>query len=372
MNHGDSGFQSSQKMICDTKRADSIVKMTSPTEFHEFSEQVLMLYGDRYPQFKMWRNWIGRLAKCPNEDAVDAVFGVGKDEANNMARDLWTLVTMKAQGTTRSAVTHAMNEDSSTLTRLSRFWFNLLRDSRGRVVDRQVALTTTVHCPTRLQSWAAVADGFRTWEIASAELESLSGIQLSGALRAQALLALVPEDLRNLALTQEGLEHRYEDLRDYMLNQAGRHDTSRTQQPDGMDLGRVDVDQAGAEQTQEDGQETLLDQHRRTQARQRKGWWKGIRTEKNGMPSMWQPRTLADSVPTSSGLSRAGGADGHHECIRIRKASHARPTEQSAVLHLSGIRTSGGRVCQQRPTADERSICSRRRPYRLEWPTRRA
>ena len=254
---GYSGFQSSQKMICDTKRADSIAKMTSPTEFHEFSEQVLMQYGDRYPQFKMWRNWIGRLAKCPNEDAVDAVFGVGKDEANNMARDLWTLVTMKAQGTTRSAVTHAMNEDSSTLTRLSRFWFNLLRDSRGRVVDRQVALTTAGHCPARLQSWAAVADGFRTWEIALAELESLSGTQLSGALRAQALLALVPEDIRNLALTQEGLEHRYEYLRDYMLNQAGRHDTSRTQQPDGMDLGRVDVDQAGAEQTQEDGQETL-------------------------------------------------------------------------------------------------------------------
>ena len=189
------------------------------------------------------------------------MFGVGKEEASKMAQDLWTLLTMKAQGTTRSAVTHAMTEDTSTLTRLSRTWYNLLRDSRGRVIDRQLALTTAVHCPKRLTSWTAVADGFRNWEMSLAELESLSGAALSGALRAQALLALVPEDLRDLALTQAGLEYRYEDLRDYLLNQAGRHDARRVQQQDPMDIGRVDLEGDGGTgtdpQADADGQDAL-------------------------------------------------------------------------------------------------------------------
>ena len=105
-----------------------------------------------------------------------------------------------------NTVVHAMSGGGSALGRCSRAWHSLLRDSRGRVQDRKMALSDSVTNPVRLTSWAEVADGYRKWELDLIELEGINHAKMDTATKTSALLRLIPIDLRNLAMSQAGLE----------------------------------------------------------------------------------------------------------------------------------------------------------------------
>ena len=137
-----------------------------------------------------------------------------------MGQYLWTILTIKITGPEGSVVSRAMDAGGSALDRLSKACYNILRDSRGRLVDREVGLYSLVHTPSRLKTWAEVPGGFRDWEHHVAELERLSGAQIRGPVLAQALIRLLPTDLRDLALTQNGLDHSYAQLRDYIFESS--------------------------------------------------------------------------------------------------------------------------------------------------------
>ena len=140
---------------------------------------------------------------------------------------------------------HAMLERNPALTRLSRAWFALLRDSRGRVADRKITLADWVHSPARAKTWTEVPEQLRNWENHVIEYESLLGTQLQEGVKTQAILRLVPMDLRDVTLAQPGLEERYEQLRTYVLNMAGRraaHPAETPAKPSGpvfMDCSRM-------------------------------------------------------------------------------------------------------------------------------------
>ena len=109
------------------------------------------------------------------------------------------------------------------MTRATRAWYSLYRDSRGRVVDRMAQLSDRINTPTRLKDWRDVGPAFRTWEIEVMEFESITGVPMEKSLQATAFLRMLPLDLRDKVLSQDGIEGDFERIRDYVLNQVGRH-----------------------------------------------------------------------------------------------------------------------------------------------------
>ena len=85
-------------------------------------------------------------------------------------------------------------------------WFHLLRESRGRLVDRQMTLGDSVYAPSRLKNWEQVCEDFRKWEAQVEDLENITECRLGDNIKAQALLRLIPTDLKEMCRTQAGLE----------------------------------------------------------------------------------------------------------------------------------------------------------------------
>ena len=67
--------------------------------------------------------------------------------------------------------------------------------------------------------------------VPSGRAGNLSECKLGDKIKAQALLRLVPIDLREMALTQSGLEGSFEQLKEYILSQVGRRSTGPKPSP---------------------------------------------------------------------------------------------------------------------------------------------
>ena len=132
-----------------------------------------------------------------------------------MAEDVWGILTVKVAMPLSTVVYHEMTLGGSSLLRASRALYSLFRDSRGRVSNRKMMLNDSIMAPTRLTNWQDVTAGIRMWKIEVAEHENITQVSVDRQMRANALLRMVPLDLRDRVLTQDGLEENYDKLRDY-------------------------------------------------------------------------------------------------------------------------------------------------------------
>ena len=113
-----------------------------------------------------------------------------------------------------------------------------------------MALSDAVTTPARLKQWSDVAEGYRRWELDLLELEGITGMKFDDSMKTSALMRLIPLDLRNLALAQNGLEDEFSKIRDYVLNQTGRRTAVETNVP--MDIGALNREGQPEEDDAED------------------------------------------------------------------------------------------------------------------------
>ena len=107
-----------------------------------------------------------------------------------MARDLWDVMAIKLGGNPKSLVIHAMRAGGSPLLRTSKAWWEILRSSHGRVVDRKLNMSQNVYRPSTAPSREAFPECFRTWENLVADYETLTNIRVDPTLKAQAILLM--------------------------------------------------------------------------------------------------------------------------------------------------------------------------------------
>ena len=202
---------------------DGIAKCTKPDEVFQLSIDVRVMCSSRDHHLMGWLTWIGTLRTTLTETEVYRWSNGIEHETEIMAEDVWDILTVKVASPLSAAIYHAMIKGGSALTRSTRAWYTLYRDSRGRVVDRTSHLSDRINAPVRLKDWKDVALRFRTWEIEVAEFESITGAPMEKSLQATALLRMLPLDLRDKVLSQDGIEGDFDRIRDYVLNQVGRH-----------------------------------------------------------------------------------------------------------------------------------------------------
>ena len=97
-----------------------------------------------------------------------------------MGEDVWCILVTKAGGNNagQTVITQAMRKGCSAIVRVSRAWFNMVRDTKGRVVDRKVVLSDFVYAPNRVTSWNEVPKAYRSWDADVADYESLMGMHM--------------------------------------------------------------------------------------------------------------------------------------------------------------------------------------------------
>ena len=182
---------------------------------------------DRYSHLSQWIDWISRLTASPTEvDVSRWVFDIGyfggRDSAEEMGEDIWNILVQKVSGPGTAILSHAMTENHrSALTRSSRTWHQLLRDSGGRLVDRRMRLSDAINAPARVSRWDEVPEAYCRWEERVTEYECLTSSKLEDSHKAQILLRIVPQDLKELTMSQSGLEDSFGAVRDYILIQLG-------------------------------------------------------------------------------------------------------------------------------------------------------
>ena len=253
--HGPSGGQQTstwtKRISEDKNKMDGIDKCESAHDVARLVRRVKVMCSDRYPHVGRWLEFLGSLHTSPTEDAVSRWASTFREEADRMTEDVWGILTVKVTGTLSELLYHAMTLGGTPLTRTSRAWYALLRDSRGRLADRKSALSDRVFAPVRLKQWGDVASAFRAWEIDMAEFEIITNNTVDSSLRTTALLRMLPVDLKERVQSQDGLEGEYDRVRDYVLNQVGRWTgESRATRSSGsapMDLSNVDhVDESSS------------------------------------------------------------------------------------------------------------------------------
>ena len=225
------------KRMCEEKGLLAAIEACStPERFREFGEHVRLVAAERHPLLEGWLTWLDRITTEPTEQAVEQWAGSARDAAETMGRDVWEAMAIKLSGCLKKTLMHSMKLGGSNLLRVSRAWWQMLRDTHGRVVDRKLMLSGSVYTPRVAKSWSSFPEAFRSWESAVSEYTMLTGVQVDSSLKAQALLHLAPPDLRETARNQIGIEDRYEVLRDYLLNITGRKTAESSSRPTPMDL----------------------------------------------------------------------------------------------------------------------------------------
>ena len=128
---------------------------------------------------------------------------------------------------------------------------------------------------------------------------------------------MIPTDLRNLAATQHGLEHSFDDLRSYILNQVGRATGNGMRiepQADGptpMDVSKLDWSGAGGE---EDDHEQTLYWTGKGKGKMSKGGWS------KGGNLAGTPKGAATAVPKGGG--KTGSPQRNFQCWVCHEYGH--------------------------------------------------
>ena len=182
------------KLISDNKAImESISSVESPESFHELGRR-LRVIGDRYPLMGVWQDWVARLDRAPAPGDLDWISPEQREQCDTMGRDLWTILGVKVKGTSRMVVDSVAVEGIlwSPLLRASRVWYQLLRDSSGRLRNRRLLLTQSVTSPPRVSTWSEIPIAIRKWEMEVVDLYQLTGSRLDNGIMIQSILNTDP------------------------------------------------------------------------------------------------------------------------------------------------------------------------------------
>ena len=201
---------------------EQIPLLTNLSDVSKFMSAVKRVCELRHSFFPSWSNWVERLHRRPNPDVLEGFPGAHSEAAQEMGRDVWSIYVLKIKEAVQSTVDRAGRETDNLLLRASIVAFDMLREAKGQMSTRTFTLLESVTHPVAAKDWKSVPDRCRAWENDLTDYQNLTGLSTDPNLKTEAFLRILPTDLKNLALSQHGLDRQYESLRDYTFHQIGR------------------------------------------------------------------------------------------------------------------------------------------------------
>ena len=214
---------SREKLICSERtHMEQIPVLTVLPDAKNFLDNLKRVSELRHSFYPAWHTWVERLHRRPNADILEGFPGARTEAAQEMGRDVWSILVLKVKEAVRSIVDRASRETDDLLLRVSIAMYDMLTQSRGQMSTRIFSLLDAVTHPKMAMDWSAVPDLCRKWENDLTDYQGLTGLAFDPNMKTEAFLRILPVDLRNLALSQQNLEKNFENLRDYIYHQVGR------------------------------------------------------------------------------------------------------------------------------------------------------